>query len=440
MYGENTGLLRAELATLLRQHRIQQRLGGKGLHSLLETTTVQQRWELGQQISQYRRGILIWCVQATRAASPHLSTDGSRGPARGPAGDLHRQLSAAITASSSEMPTLDKLATPQEFAMVESWRMAARAAALGEHDFGTAAQSGMLSDSQRLTVLQDAAAVTRGLVSLDRRYVRIPGWERLKGRDRLGQAAEDCAALTGDVEPDYSVDLRGWSPRLRAVVDGEPAQPGVAGILQAEHNLLVGLQRFPDAHSLRLVLDSQRIVSHEIAARVKAVDPLFAERCEARTETFGALIRETRDIRGLLGDGRPAAAQAGIVATRARKLPSAEDRDGDLLPQLGGLFDRVDARLADVVEHGAKRRLYLVREKLPHLSAHSEGLIHGPAAIYSPIDSPLHTEVLELAQTRLRPPPQPLEISPDAARSRLDFEKAIDHRPPVRGVRDVPRV
>ena len=30
MYGENGGLLRAELSALLRQHRIQQRIGGEG--------------------------------------------------------------------------------------------------------------------------------------------------------------------------------------------------------------------------------------------------------------------------------------------------------------------------------------------------------------------------------------------------------------------------
>ncbi len=39
MYGENSGMIRAELTVLLRQHRIQQRLGGKGIHTVPETTT-----------------------------------------------------------------------------------------------------------------------------------------------------------------------------------------------------------------------------------------------------------------------------------------------------------------------------------------------------------------------------------------------------------------
>ena len=52
MYGENGGLLRAELATLLRQHRIQQRLGGPGTHTVPESTTAEERKALGQRIGR----------------------------------------------------------------------------------------------------------------------------------------------------------------------------------------------------------------------------------------------------------------------------------------------------------------------------------------------------------------------------------------------------
>jgi hypothetical protein len=43
MYGENSGQLRHALGVLAREHRIQQRLGGKGTHTLPETTTVEER-------------------------------------------------------------------------------------------------------------------------------------------------------------------------------------------------------------------------------------------------------------------------------------------------------------------------------------------------------------------------------------------------------------
>ena len=43
MYGENTRLLRDSLRELLTQHRIQQRIGGAGIHTVPETTTVEAR-------------------------------------------------------------------------------------------------------------------------------------------------------------------------------------------------------------------------------------------------------------------------------------------------------------------------------------------------------------------------------------------------------------
>ena len=51
MYAENGGHLRAELSTLLRQHRVQQRLGGAGSHTIPETTTADERRQLGEQIA-----------------------------------------------------------------------------------------------------------------------------------------------------------------------------------------------------------------------------------------------------------------------------------------------------------------------------------------------------------------------------------------------------
>lgn len=69
MYAENGGHLRAELSTLLRQHRVQQRLGGAGSHTIPEITTADERRLLGEQIGRYRHSALVWCVQAVRAAN-----------------------------------------------------------------------------------------------------------------------------------------------------------------------------------------------------------------------------------------------------------------------------------------------------------------------------------------------------------------------------------
>jgi len=57
MYGENTRLLRDSLRELLTQHRIQQRIGGAGLHTVPETTSVTERREIGGQIGRYRHAV-----------------------------------------------------------------------------------------------------------------------------------------------------------------------------------------------------------------------------------------------------------------------------------------------------------------------------------------------------------------------------------------------
>jgi hypothetical protein len=96
MYAENGGLLRAELSTLLRQHRVQQRLGGAGSHSIPETTTVEERRLLGEQIRRYRHSVLLWCAQAARAANPQMNLTGTSTRTRGPAEELRHRLDVAI--------------------------------------------------------------------------------------------------------------------------------------------------------------------------------------------------------------------------------------------------------------------------------------------------------------------------------------------------------
>ena len=70
MYGENGGRLRAELGELLRQHRIQLRIGGAGTHTVPVTTTPEERQQIGEQIRRYRQSALVWCYQATVAVAP----------------------------------------------------------------------------------------------------------------------------------------------------------------------------------------------------------------------------------------------------------------------------------------------------------------------------------------------------------------------------------
>lgn len=425
MYGENAGLLRDALRELLTQHRIQQRIGGAGTHTVPETTTAEERGELGELIGRYRQSVLVWCHQAIRAASPSFDLSGTTSRSRGPAEELRFRLDATIEASTATLPTMEELTTSQPFPMVDLWRQAARACALGEHDFGAGVDYVRLSEAQRLTVVHDAAEITRALVGLDRRYANIPGWQHLKGPGRLGRAAEICAAFSGAGEPDHTVDLHGWKPPAQ-LIEG-PAQPGVAGVLQAQHNLLIQLRGFPDARSLRVVIDAQRVVSLEAARRL--VDTGLATRWERRADTYGRLVHETRDLGGVIGNGGPAAGHGSVAATRMQKLAPHGLANADQVRRLERIGAGIDQRVCDALEHGIRNRLYFQRVIGPGMSSRSANLVRVMRPRWLPVTGPARQALLDIARNELRPTPIQRKPPQDAEQNRLDFEAAIHHRP-----------
>jgi hypothetical protein len=426
MYGENSGHLRDAMGALLREHRIQQRLGGKGTHTLPETTTVAEREELGRQIRRYRECVLTWSLQAVRSANPRADLGGTTVRSRGPAEELRFRLTEALTASSAYLAPSEELTTEQQFATVEAWRQAARSAVLGEHDVPAGVRYSDLTDQQCMTVLKDAADVVRGLVALDRRYSNVPGWEKLHNQGWLGRAAQTCAAHAGYDEPDYAVDRLGWQPAPQPL-DG-PAMSGLAGVMQAQYNLLLSLDELPDARSLRVVLDSQRVVTHEVALRLGESVPDLASKWASREDTYIKLVRETRDLGGLLGRG-DAAGHASIAANRAQKLAPERLGDSKHLRQLDRLFTRIDQRVCAAIEHGVRERLYFLRVAIARLDDLSAGLVKGRRQRYVPITSPVQSDLIAIARNELRPEPIRLSVPITAARSRADFEAAINHRP-----------
>ena len=422
MYGENSAALRSALTTLLQQHRIQQRIGGAGIHTVPMSTTTEQREEIGQLIQRYRCGVLTWCHQALIAADPTLhGADASDFEL-----DLRRRLDTSRRASTASLPTLADLTAPHEFALVDAWRRAGKAAALGEHDLTGEIAHGHLSLEECLTVIKDAAEIIRGLVVLDRRYTNIPGWERLKGREGLQRAADGCAFINAS---DYSVDRRGWRPRATTIRG--PARPGIGGVIQAEHNLLIHLKDPPTALNLRLILDSQREISHLLANRVAVTAPDLARKWSKRSQTYAALHREARNISGAIGSGGAAVAEAATAVNRLRRLPATSPLTGHAVADLDTLFLSVDGRVADLIERGAREHLYFARTKLPRIVENDGNLIHGVRERFMPLSTPIRSDLIRFAQ-ELRQPiraPDP----PDKARtSRLEFEAAIRHRPSAR--------
>ena len=425
MYGTNGRQLREELTTLLRQHRIQQRLGGPGSQSIPVTTTPEQREELGHLIQRYRYAALAWCLHAVVAADsrPGLESSSSRGPAE----ELRFRLTRSINMSNAGMPSLDDLSTPQDFAMVESWQQVARAAVLGEHDFPGLMDDGRLSHAECMTVLKDAAEVTRGLVVLDKRYDNIPGWAPIRERARLDRATQVCAVFAGNKEPDYAVDQRGWRPPS-ATIDGGPL-PGIGGVLQAEHNMLVHLSKFPTALNLRRVMDGQRILSHEAARRAPNAAPELIENWLEREQTYRRLIDETRNVGGLAGDGGLAAAEAANAVGRLRGIHMDEITRPEPLRDLDKLFTRTDARMAAIIEQGVAERLYFVSVKAPRIVDGSGQLVSPARERYVPIHSTVHTDLLTITRHQLRPPPVAPGASAGAIERRGELRESIDHRP-----------
>lgn len=198
--------------------------------------------------------------------------------------------------------------------------------------------------------------------------------------------------------------------------------------MQAQHNLLLSLDELPDARSLRVVLDSQRVVTHEVALRLGESVPDLASKWASREDTYIKLVRETRDLGGLLGRG-DAAGHASIAASRAQKLGREPLADAKQLHQVDRLFTRIDQRICAAIEHGVRERLYFVRVPIARVDDLSAGLVKERRQRYLPITSPVQSDLIAIARNELRPEPIRLSVPITAARSRADFEAAIDHRP-----------
>ena len=290
--------------------------------------------------------------------------------------------------------------------LVEHWRQLARAAALGEHDFDAGLGHGRLDAQQCQTVVGDVAAIVRALVVLDQRYADIPGWEKLGRPDRLGWSALACALDASLDPPDYSVDLRGWRPPT-TLIEG-PAKPGLVGVLQAEHNLVVRMQAFPSVMSLRLVVDSQRLLSGRLAELAQPVEPALQQKWLAREKTYAALQQELRDIGGRIGSGGLAAAEGASAVSRLKAIPSSPQVDPRVLHGFDQLFTQLDARVADLIEDGIRRKVYLARVQVPRIDGNSGRLV-------APVARALHPGGRSRAHRAHRTRPDPIS---DPRRSR----------------------
>lgn len=435
MYGENGAEMRTELAALLRQHRVMHRL---------DAGPAADRAAVGREVLRFRQTILVWCAQAVGVARPLAFANIPAKPAdpfrasaeHGAAiGELARALEYARAESQTKTASSIELTTPSSNVLVEHWRLAARAAALAEHD--TAPDRAVhLTAAQGRAVAGDVAAVSQALVVLDRRYRNTPEWESLAGCDRLGWAALATALDVSLGQPDYSVDQTGWRPRTKPIRG--PAKPGILGVLQAEHNLLVRLKTFPNAMNLRLICDSQRLLTTALIPYAQRIDPQLAGRWRERAATYAQMQRELRNIGGRLGNGAAATAEAANAVSRMKSLPAGAVVEPRMLGGFQTIFRRIDERISDVLESGVERGAFVQRVTVPRLVSGEGRLVHPVRERFVPIARAAELDVIRTARERLRPAVEPVRSSPGS--SRVDLHAALIHQPARRSSPDVPHL
>jgi hypothetical protein len=307
--------------------------------------------------------------------------------------------------------------------LLHTWQRLARAAAMGEHDFGAGVDFGRLTSEQANTVLKDVADLTRGLVLLDQRYSNVPGWVHLKQPATLDRAAEATSILARESGLDATVDVGGWGPPAGRL-DG-PALPGVAGAVQAQHNLQVELGRFPTALNLRRVLHSQAHVSHEAAKHAASAAPDLVERFSARASLYQELVRVSRNVGGLIGGGGEAVVESQNAAVRLQRVDKASPNTRELLHNLDRIMSRVDARITTTVERGFSEKLYFVPVNLPRLMDEQVNGLHAARQRWVPVSAHVQTPLLGLVREQLRPAPLPAQVPAESRESRVAFEAAV---------------
>lgn len=400
-YGDVASRLRETMSWLLERRRITQQLGGPGSFRIPVTTTEADRLAMGEEIQRYRAAVLTYCLEAVRAATPAADLDG-KDRLRDPAVALRFQLEVAHAGTPAGVELSSLMSQRPSFELVSGWQDAARIAIEGEREIA-AIRRQPLSREQQAQLLKDAADLTRGLVVLDIRYKNVPGWQFLEQKGRLMTAATACSEALAASGLDASVDGLGWRP-IPGIIEG-PALPGLAGVLQAQHNVTVALNHFPSAFHLRHVLVAQADLSQQSGRLAQRVESSTATSFQERAALYRDLVLASRPVGGQLGSGQLAALESASAARRMVGGPAKGEDVHEALVKLAHLNERVDVKIAAAVEHGFRERLYFAAIKLPTLGRPGSDGVARAAQKYISVDSTARCELLHLACERLRPEP-----------------------------------
>ena len=431
-YGDVASRLRETMTWLLERRRITQQLGGPGSFRIPVTTTDADRLAMGEEIQRYRAAVLTYCLEAVRGATPTADLDG-KDRLRDPAVALRYQLEVARSATPAHVQLSSLMRQRSRFELVLHWQDAARIAIEGEREIA-AVRHQPLSREQQAQLLKDAADLGRGLVVLDIRYKNVPGWHFLEQKGRLLAAATAVSECLRATDLGASVDHLGWRPTA-GTIEG-PAPPGLAGVLQAQHNVSVDLSHFPSAFHLRHVLAAQADLSRKSARLAESVGSSTKASSQERAALYRELVVASRLLGGELGAGQIAAVESANAVRRMAFGPADGEDVERALAKLVHLNSRVDVKIAAAVEHGFREKLYFVAIKLPTLGRPGPDGIVRAAQKYISVHEPAQSRLFELSRERLRPAIAVTQTSAgDALTPRAVFEATVARPPSSRPAR-----
>jgi hypothetical protein len=420
-YGEVTGDLREYLTRILRTVDIEAYLGSPA-----------DRVDNLRAIGEYRADVLRWTRFAVAAAGPGLGPE-KWSRRSSPVADLQYRLDQVVgKLPPPQAPLSERLSVHHTSSLVRDWQGAARATVLSELVLPAAVLRAR-SQEQRLVILKDAVDIFQGLAKLDRLYRLVDGWRRLPHVHLAVERATEMARDLAMARRDYWID-RFEAPNPGAI-DG-PLLPGIAGAVQAQHNVEVYLRRPTSAYSLRAVMQSQAVIS--VAAAVLAAEdaPELAADFGTRAHTYAALAKAAQDVGGNTGGGVPALTQSSLAADRLSQAVTAAVGDLPSLRNLATVCRRVDARVVANIEAGFRKHRYLVAAPDRVLAqVPDRGGVCRTTEVWKPMTQGDPPTLLTIAEQRLRPPAKPYvplrtEASREAYRQALALRPS--HTPRVR--------
>lgn len=126
-----------------------------------------------------------------------------------------------------------------------------------------------------------------------------------------------------------------------------------------------------------------------------------------------------RDIGSLLGTGDLAAAEAAKIVSRLKNVPTDKVIEPRTLAAFQTLYDKIDQRIAEIVEEGLERRVFTQRVTLPRLDTGRGALTAPVRERHRTITNADDLDVLRTVREQLRPPTDTQVTGPGDSRADL---------------------